>query len=854
MAALTIKSFGGISPRTPARYLQDGQAQVAINCPVFTGSIQPLPDVGSAVHTLTKTGTPKTIYRFGQDTSADDRYWFHWTQDVDVCRSQISGDTSEWTFYTGDGGPKATYNAIALSGSSYPSVSRPLGLPAPSDALTVTGASFTPDTYSAELIFNSYDLDNLDASNPIKVSIAEDDVADYVDVSISDNSAATVAAALDAVTGISATQEDDTVVVKSDATGKDATLHIKVQTGTEADLDGTFSLEASPNLSATGKANTDAFVVLEDGEIGSISNGDKISVITETSTVMNEVAISFSGTLSAANLATFITSNSSGKVTAAPYGSCVVLTKGSEGGGADGFIQYKRKYGSNVVTDKKESGSESAAPAILFVTQAHVDAMEEKYIQLTINGNKEDPVYVGETAYVSNLSGYAAFGVSVETFGAIEPFAILKTYAVGTSATVSIRVGTYPTAATFNTASAKGYIDEDESTETRVYTWTWLNKESGFEVESAPAPASNSVDVRTGQNVTVSGFAAVPGGEYVVTHRRVYRAVNGVYLFVKELLASATSFTDDVEPDDLGEELPTLNWIEPPQTLRGLINLPNGLMAGFSGRDVYFCDPYHPHAWPENYVQTIDYPVVGLGRMDTTLAVLTTGTPYFIQGTHPDSMAVVKSDLEQSCVAKRSIVSMGGAVFYAAPDGLMMLSPGGSAIITENLFNYKQWQEFFKPESIHAYAQDNKYIGFYDNGTQQGGFIYDIRSKQFILHDIYAEAGYQDLQRDKLFLAFDNREVKVWEQGGAKNYRWKSKKFTMPAITGFSCAQLEAELYPMTMNIYVDGTLSHTQVVQNRNPFRLPAQVGRDWEVEVQGSYEVFSLSVAHSMSELANG
>ena len=126
-------------------------------------------------------------------------------------------------------------------------------------------------------------------------------------------------------------------------------------------------------------------------------------------------------------------------------------------------------------------------------------------------------------------------------------------------------------------------------------------------------------------------------------------------------------------------------------------------MAGFSGRDVYFCDPYHPHAWPENYIQTVDFPVVGLGRMDTTLAVLTKGTPYLIQGTHPANMSIVKSDLEQACVSKKSIVSLMGGVVYAAPDGLMLLSPGGSRIVTESLFDFSQWQAFFKPESIHAF-------------------------------------------------------------------------------------------------------------------------------------------------------
>jgi hypothetical protein len=323
-------------------------------------------------------------------------------------------------------------------------------------------------------------------------------------------------------------------------------------------------------------------------------------------------------------------------------------------------------------------------------------------------------------------------------------------------------------------------------------------------------------------------------------------------LFVNELPVSQTTYTDDVLAESLSEELPSLTWAPPPATLQGLTNLPNGGMAGFVGRDVYFCDPYHPHAWPENYVQSLDFPIVGLGRMDTTLAVLTTGTPYFMQGSHPDSMVSVKSDLEQSCASKRSIVSTNGAVIYASPDGLVTLSPSGSKLVTEQYFTRAQWQSYFKPDSIYGYSHDLKYIGFYDNGTTTGGFIYDPTSGQFILHNIYATAGYSDLQRDKLFLAFSDRTVKPWLAGGNLSYVWKSKKFTLPQVLGFSCAQLQAEAYPMTAKFYADNVLVHTQTVTSRLPFRLPSLPGRDWEIQLEGASEVFSLSVAQSMQELA--
>jgi hypothetical protein len=402
--------------------------------------------------------------------------------------------------------------------------------------------------------------------------------------------------------------------------------------------------------------------------------------------------------------------------------------------------------------------------------------------------------------------------------------------------------------------SKSGTATGTDLPETRVYTYTLVNKESGYDFESAPAPASMSIDIQIGETASIGSFASLPGG-IVATHRRIYRATSGTYLFVAEITVATSSYSDTVVAEDLGEELPSLTWLPPPDSLKGLTNLPGGVMAGFTGRDVYLCDPYHPHAWPVQYMQSLDYPVVGLGRTDTTLVALTTGTPYFIQGSHPDSMVVVKSDLEQACASKQSIVSSSGFVMYASPDGLVMLTPSGSKIVTENYFTRAQWQAYFKPDSIHAYIHDLKYVAFYNNGTTSGGFIFDTTTGQLVVHDIYATAGYSDLVNDKLFLSFADRSVKVWQAGSAKSFVWRSKKFTMPKQTGFSTAQIEAEAYPVTAKFYADDstTPKYTKTVTDRMPFRLPVVIGRDWEVQVEGNTEIFSVAVAQAVEELRN-
>lgn len=82
-----------------------------------------------------------SIYRFGRDVEADSTYWFTWTGTVHVVRGFLASDTTERTYYTGDGVPKVTDNTIALASAPYPTAARILGLPKPTVAPTLTQSS-----------------------------------------------------------------------------------------------------------------------------------------------------------------------------------------------------------------------------------------------------------------------------------------------------------------------------------------------------------------------------------------------------------------------------------------------------------------------------------------------------------------------------------------------------------------------------------------------------------------------------------------------------------------------------------------------------------------------------------------
>ena len=142
---IVLQNMGGIAPKITPELLPDHLAQSASNLILHKGGVAPL-KAPVTVATPSKSGVKKTIYRFGIN-QPESQYWFSWTTNVNVCRGPIPGDTTERTYFTGDGVPKKTDLTLALQGgTSYPVASYNLGVPAPTAAPNLTQVSGTGPT------------------------------------------------------------------------------------------------------------------------------------------------------------------------------------------------------------------------------------------------------------------------------------------------------------------------------------------------------------------------------------------------------------------------------------------------------------------------------------------------------------------------------------------------------------------------------------------------------------------------------------------------------------------------------------------------------------------------------------
>lgn len=386
----------------------------------------------------------------------------------------------------------------------------------------------------------------------------------------------------------------------------------------------------------------------------------------------------------------------------------------------------------------------------------------------------------------------------------------------------------------------------------RAYAYTYV---SALGEEGPPSPATKITGVCDGQTVNVGGMSVAPTGNYNITKKRIYRLVTGnttrTYELVKEIDIATVSDTDAITDNNLpGSSLVSAKFDPPPAGLKGLGMLPNGIATGFDGPMLWLAEPNLPHAWP--YFVVADDTIVATANYDTNIIVFTEKKTYLGSGVDPSAVTLSELPLNQVCVSKRGIASFNGGVIYPSPDGLVLIGPGVQRVITDNLYQRDDWQAL-KPDSILGVYHDGKYFGFYDTGTKQAGFIFD---PDFGIIDIdtYATAAYTDPLTDSLHLQVGNDIVK-WEGGTAlKTGVWRTPKTTMVLPGPVTVGQVLAESYTsMTLNLYADGLLKHTQTVTDAKPFRMPGGYrARIVEAEITTKDTVREILLADNLSELS--
>lgn len=357
-----------------------------------------------------------------------------------------------------------------------------------------------------------------------------------------------------------------------------------------------------------------------------------------------------------------------------------------------------------------------------------------------------------------------------------------------------------------------------------------------------------------------------------ITIYRTVTSASGVATFFKvEEVNVGVTFFNDTKSDAVvtGQtQLQSVSFAPPPEGLEGIIAMPNGILVGWIGNDIYFSENYRPHAWPPEYQVTVEHRVVGMGVFGNTAVICTEGQPATVSGVRSNAMSLTKNNIALPCLSRRSIVTAPQGVIYASNNGLILFGPGGLDEVTNRLIGRETWSNEFLPDTIRAVFTEGKYIAMTDEHDAVQGFMFsptDPTKEGVTWLDVDGEVdiGMDDYSGRSWFI----RDGSLYEfsppETPGLEYRWRSKEFHLAAPVNMSVVQVFYTGVGYTGRVRVWATLRGAEAVSRQLIFdepytmsgremRLPAGFKADiWQVEVTGEVEVQAVHMASSVMEL---
>jgi hypothetical protein len=364
-------------------------------------------------------------------------------------------------------------------------------------------------------------------------------------------------------------------------------------------------------------------------------------------------------------------------------------------GASTGIVDTTAKFAAVIYEDN------AGVPGTLLNTGEVVDGVT------TVNPNISS--FVNPSALVANTQYWLGIIVSAQNAfqaGPGDNTANVKTFSAPFT---NGPPGTAPAATSSAGINMWGDFVTSDVVESRAYVYTWV---SAYNEEGPPSPPT-LVDGWSNGTWSVGLWQPPPDDLGILRNLKninIYRTVPGqggatVFFFVATVPIGTPSYTD-ANPNNtvaLNDQLSSTNWFPPPENLQGLTVMQNGMVAGFIGTEIWFCEPYRPHAWPPGYVITVDYPIVGLGMTNGTLVVATGANPFIVTGQTPGNMSQLKCANAHPCLSRGSILDGDGAVSYMSQNGLIQVNPQGTATNTTDLwFTREKWQQNTPQKYTHA--------------------------------------------------------------------------------------------------------------------------------------------------------
>ena len=427
----------------------------------------------------------------------------------------------------------------------------------------------------------------------------------------------------------------------------------------------------------------------------------------------------------------------------------------------------------------------------------------------------------------------------------------------------------------------------------RSYLFTYIDQ---YGIESSPSNPSVVVSGASDALWTITLDTLPPsspaGKNYPpVVSMWLYRTVTGkssgaqfyrVANFVYGVNPPPAAYSDTSLDTNVVQQpaLVSTGWAPPLDNLDGLLAMAGGMLVGFTENTIHFCEPNRPHAWPAGYDQSVRYQVVGLGLWQQTLMVLTKGYPFSGSGNMPANFTFSQVQTPEPCIARGSIVTDLLGVYYASPNGLVMLSYYGMQNQTLAILTRDIWLTEYAARNIIACRHRAQYLAI--NGTGDG-FIIDYTEARLGVCHLNTFLGVTALWNDVYSgdaTIMANGKVYIYDDPLAPplRFRWRSKKFFLNSPASLGAFQVDVDpailtalpsAVPMLDNgdpslrlppgvvllfrIYANDTLIYEgPLVDETTIGRLPGGFKTfQWQFELVGDVPVYQVQLATTMIEL---
>jgi hypothetical protein len=256
---------------------------------------------------------------------------------------------------------------------------------------------------------------------------------------------------------------------------------------------------------------------------------------------------------------------------------------------------------------------------------------------------------------------------------------------------------------------------------------------TALEDESGPSEPSTAVEITTsdGKIRVTRGTVLDPA----VVFWNIYRIdedATTAYQFVAQVDIADTYYDDEIPNVDLQggtnsfftSDQGNLIIYAQPGPLDGLMHGSHaGMLFAWRGSRVFWCEPGVFDAWPAIYYFNVPFPVMGIAQFAGSVAVMTTGGVYRIDGTHPELLSMTKSVCEDPMTGGKVWATTRGIVF-GSDSGITVFSLSSAISITNEAFGEEWFKNNITPATI-VFEENDDILYMVHSG---GILVLDLRT------------------------------------------------------------------------------------------------------------------------------